>query len=142
MTAGFNISYLMLFFFLMLSIMGCGSYEGKIIGKWKAVENQCDTRGTCKNRDDVSGFFEYTKDGKMIIDDRIQGTYKIKKNIVNFELKSNDILLKGIAEIYYIKGNELLAKYRFKKSDGEKDAVGEDLGDTDIIKYHRAEQKQ
>ncbi len=105
--------------FLFIGInLSCGkkSYEEEIIGKWVAIENNCDEKGRCKSSENVEGSNEYTKDGKLIVGKEIPGTYSIKNNIIFFRITLKDNILEGRSEVIYIRGNELLMKTTIAKS--------------------------
>jgi hypothetical protein len=102
------------FLALLVIVSGCSKdYKKEIIGKWIAVENNCDETGKCNSDKEVTGAISYMPDGRMIIDDDFKGKYTIKGDKIKFVLYKNELKLPGETEILYLEKNTLLSRTTF-----------------------------
>jgi hypothetical protein len=138
----FSIIYSALFLAILITLMGCGKdYKKEIIGKWIAVENNCDESGKCKSDEEVTGSTSYMPDGRMAVGDMVSGKYTIEDKRIKFILYVNKVEVPGETEILSIQKNIMLSRTTFgtdKKELGDKIA-GLEKQEPFIVKYKKEE---
>jgi hypothetical protein len=137
-----NISpgYLTLLFALLVITTGCGKdYKKEIIGKWVAVENNCDESGKCESDEKVTGSTSYTPDGRMTVGDLVDGKYVIEGKKIKFILYLNKVEVPGETEILYLKKNILLSRTTFGTDRNEQSEEIKGLAKQEpfIVKYQK-----
>ncbi len=113
----YGLYYFTFFIALLFIITGCGTdYKKEIIGKWIAIENNCDESGICRSDEKVRGSTSYMPDGRMTAGDpvnwkfAIDGKYSIHGNKIKFILFINKMEIPGETEILSIKDNIMLSR--------------------------------
>ncbi len=138
----YSVLYSALFFTLLVVITGCGKdYRKEIVGRWIAVENNCDESGKCKSDEKVTGSTSYTADGRMTVGDAVGGKYAIDGKKIKFILFVNKVELPGETEILYIEKNMMLARITFgtERKDLGKEIAGLAKQEPFIVKYKKEE---
>lgn len=137
-----SLNYCALILIFLLIITGCGKdYKKEIIGKWIAIENNCDESGKCESDEKVTGSTSYMSDGRITVGDAVRGKYTIEGKKIKFILYMNKVEVPGETEILFLKKNIMLARVTFGTDNKklQEEVKGLARQEPFIVKYRKEE---